>query len=1232
MNDASDFPRTTPPPSQSTDVAALVAQLRDQGIDLTLTDGRLRFNAPRGALDDATMGQLRARRDEIITFLSRPIPRPAEGLPASPGQARLWFVERAGLAGHGYITPVNLRIDGSLDPERLRLALQAVVHRHEALRTAFVERDGHPYQVVHPPVPFEMPITDLSAMQDRDAVLADLAARDNRRHFDLTQPPLLRARLVRLGAERHVLLAAFHHIAFDGWSLPVFLDELGRFYGGETLPPLRVQLPDLAAAQARRQDKAGLEFWRATLAGLERTELPTDRRPPAMPSGQGVATRFHLPGDVLGLAREEGTTTFVVLLTAFLLTLGREAGQEHPAVGIPVANRTEPGSEALIGFLVNTLVLRADLTGDPSFHVPFDRVVEALQPTRALSRTPLFATMFAVQDEAAISPRWHLPGLAVTSLDMAAFAARFDLEVHCWPDGDRCAGIAVRDGEALDHTDVARLLARWTSVLDAAAASPDAPISRLAPLLPEEAARLAALNDTDTGDNPLPLHRMFEATAARTPDAPALEAGGTSLTYAQLNATAERIARALIAHGAGPDVPVVLSLDRGPLLHAAMLGIMKAGACVVPLDPENPPARHAAVLQLAGAALGIVEPRLAGRLPGLRLIDPLTADGPWVRTLAPLPDNLAAIIFTSGSTGVPKGVEVTHFVFANVIRWHATQLGDRGRRTLGFTHQAFDVFFQEAFTTWALGGTLVLLNAEQRRDPEQIADFIETEGVERVFMPFTPLSQTVETLARHDAGHSLCELHTAGEAVLATPGLRGFLANRPGLRLVNHYGPTESYITTGHVVAPNEDPVPIGRPLPNLQVQVVDRWLRPVPPGATGEIAAGGRGIARGYRRRPDLTAERFRPDPNGPAGARVYLTGDRGRLAADGTLRYLGRSDHQVKLRGFRVEPAEIQRVLMDGPELRAATVGLLNGALVAHVVLADPSAISLATVRVRLGERLPDYMRPAAVVTLPALPLLQNGKVDRFALPAPEVGTVVFDRPRSATEEALVGLFAEVLGRPAIGIHEDFFSAGGHSLLATQLVSRIRAVLGVELPLRALFEAPSVAAIAAAMEAADAPPEPPRAGLAPTDLAPLSFAQARLWLLDRLGLAGYAYTIPVALRLRGALDIPALAAALVDLVTRHEPLRTACREIDGEPRQCVLPPPDAHLEVQEASEADLPALQTAEIAAPFDLANGRPFRMRLLRLGPDDVVLLAACRSELADRHRRRLIERYEACFGRS
>jgi amino acid adenylation domain-containing protein len=1208
-------------------IADLVHGLAARGISLRVEDGRLRYGAPQGALDEATRALLRARREEILAFLARPAARPAEGLPASPAQKRLWFLERAGLAGHRYVTPVNIAIDGALDAEALRGALEGLVHRHEALRTAFVERDGRPMQLVQPPAPFALPIADVPS----DHALAALVVAENRRPFDLAAPPLLRARLARIAPDRHALIMAVHHIAFDGWSLTVLLEELGRLYGRQPLAALPVQVPDLAAAHAARQDAKGVQFWRSALEGLERTDLPTDRAGAVAPRGEGAPTPFRLPGTAMALAREEGTTAFVLLLAAFLATLGREAGQARPAVGVPVANRTEPGSEGLIGFLVNTLVMRGDLRGDPSFRtllrrmragwmaalphqdVPFDHVVEALHPARSLDATPLFSTMFAMQDGAAAAATLHLPGLHARMMGHAALAARFDLEVHCWPEGDDFAGIAVHDVGVLETVDTQRLLARWTALLDAAAAAPDAPLSTLMAPCAADAARLAALNDTASGDDPPLLHPLFEATARRLPDAPALQAGDITLTYGALDDASARIARALAAAGAGPEMPVALCLHRGPWLHAAMLGILRAGAVVVPLDPDDAPARHAAILAVAQPMLGLVDPRLAARLPGVTLIDPATADGPDAPCAAPRPDNLAAIIFTSGSTGTPKGVELPHRALANVARWHATRLGDRGRRTLGFTHQAFDVFFQEAFTTWALGGTLVLLDGEARRDADRIADCIDEARIERVFMPFSPLSLVIEALAARHGGHALTEIHTAGEAVRATPALAAFRAARPTLRLVNHYGPTEAYVVTTHEVASHDDPVPIGRPVGDLAVRLVDGAGRPVPPGAIGEIAAAGWGLARGYRGDPAQTADRFRPDPDGAPGARLYRTGDQGRLGADGALRYLGRRDHQLKLRGFRVEPAEIERALLAGGELRAATVGLLQGRLVAHVVAAQPGTDPLPALRERLRDSLPDHMRPAAIVLLPALPLLANGKLDRGALPVPDAP--VGDQPRSPIEDAMAALFADTLGVAAIGIHDDFFAAGGHSLLATQLVSRIRAALGVELPLRRLFEAPTIAGIAAALEEAGAPPPPPRAGTAPPGAAPLSFAQARLWLLDRLGLAGHAYTMPVALRLRGALDVAALARALAGLAARHEPLRTAFREIDGEPRQVVLPPPAPSLDVGDATEAELPALQQAEIERPFDLAAGRPMRMRLLRIGADDHVLLGAIHHIAAD-----------------
>ena len=762
---------------------------------------------------------------------------------------------------------------------------------------------------------------------------------------------------------------------------------------------------------------------------MQRTELPTDRPPPVAPSGEGDALRFRLPPDALGLARAEGATDFVVLLASFLLTLGREAGQDRPAVGIPVANRSEPGSEALIGFLVNTLVMRGDLTGDPSFRtllrrtrtawveamahqeLPFDRVVEAVQPERSLSRTPLFSIMFAMQDAAAAAPKVDMAGLAVSSLDLAGLASRFDLEVHCWPDAGGLAGIAVRDTAALNAADSARLVERWQRIQAAVAASPDVPISELPLLSPAEAERLEAWNDTATGEQPLLLHTSFTAMAKIVPDQIALEYAGERFSYAALDALSDRVAAALQAEGAGPDTPVAMCLDRGPQLYIAMLGILKAGGCVVSLDPTDPPARRRAIAAVTGATLGILDERFADTLPGVRPITPV--DGP-APTPNLHPDNLAAIVFTSGSTGMPKGVQVMHRALSNVVHWHVAKLGDRGRRTMAFTHQNFDVFYQEAFTTWALGGALVVLDAPARRDPERIADCVEAERIERVFMTYTPMALMLDELARRGGGHSLLELHTGGEALLSTPALQAFLAERPAIRLVNHYGPTEAYVVTTYTVSMQDDPVPVGRPVDNLTVRLLDPMQRPVPPGASGEIVAGGWGVARGYCARPDLTAEKFRPDPHGPPGSRRYLSGDRGRIAADGTLRYLGRLDSQLKLRGFRVEPAGIRRVLLDGPELRDATVGLMDGRLVAHVVPAGPDiAATLTALRARLADQMPDYMRPAAIVPVTALPLFPNGKVDRAALPQPDIAAPTTDQPRSPMEEALAALFGEVLGR---------------------------------------------------------------------------------------------------------------------------------------------------------------------------------------------------------------------------
>ena len=1231
-----------------TGIKTLLDGLEARGIILSLVDGALRYQAPHGSLDADTRMLLRSRRSEIIMTLASNSARPTGALPLAGNQAGLWFIERAGMAGHGYVTPVNLHLRGALDTERLRVAIETIVHRHEALRTAFVEANGTPQQLVLPPARFSLELTDLSDLPDPEAALSRLVEEENRKPFDLTRPPLLRARLIRLEPARHTLLAAFHHIAFDGWSMRVFADELTQLHAGNRLEPLSIQIPDLALQEQRQDMTRDIGWWQAELSGLRRCELAADHPRPATSRHRGSATRFRLPDRIMAVAREEQATPFMALLASFLLLLGRVTGEERPSIGTPVANRGAPGAEALIGFMVNTMVLRGDLRGDPSFRmllqrtretvlagiahqaVPFDRVVQALQPARALSQTPLFSVLFAVQDAQAVAPDFALTGLDVTAVPHTELAARFDLEIHAWPTSDGFEGIAVHDADLFEPATIECLMQRWSDLQAAAASAPDRPISTLPFATADETAQLAAWNDTHTHDTPTLLHQIFERQARLTPDAEALRTAGGPVTYAALDRRADLLAACLRAQGAGPEVPVALCLSRGGSLYVAMLAILKTGACIVPLDPDDAPRRHDAIVSatrpLLALADGAAATRLARHLP---VIDPDAID----LSAMPLPpgsggshaDMLAAIIHTSGSTGVPKGVEMTHRALSNLVTWHAAQLGDRGRRTLGFTHQAFDVFFQEAFTTWALGGTLVLLDAHERRDPETIAARIGAEGIERLFMPFSPLSQLLDALARRGGGDTLRELHSAGEAVHASTGLLGFLASHPDCRLVNHYGPTEAYVVTTHLMQPGAAIVPIGQPIQNLRVQVIDAAGNTLPPGMSGQIAAAGVGLARGYHRRPDLTAALFRPDPAGH-GTRRYLTGDRGRIdARDGSLvlTYLGRQDTQLKLRGFRVEPAEIEAVLLAQPELDAAAVVFRDGVLAAHVVPAPSHAardttLLGETLRLRLKDLLPDYMIPAVILPVQSLALLPNGKIDRAALaaiPAATQGAA----PRSPIEESLATLFAEILfgdtsGR-AVGPHDDFFALGGHSLLATRLVSRIRDTLGIELPLRRLFETPSVAGLAEAMQDGDIPLDPPRPGQAPAGPAALSFAQARLWLLDRLGLTMHAYVMPVALRLRGRLDIAALEQALTALCTRHEPLRTIFREIEGEPRQVVLPPEAMVLAYQPALAAELPARIAAEHETLFDLSRDRPFRAQLLRLAGDDWVLLCALHHIAAD-----------------
>ncbi|MGH9335342.1 MAG: amino acid adenylation domain-containing protein, partial [Vicinamibacteria bacterium] len=716
---------------------------------------------------------------------------------------------------------------------------------------------------------------------------------------------------------------------------------------------------------------------------------------------------------------------------------------------------------------------------------------------------------------------------------------------------------------------------------------------------------------------------IFDAGARRSPDRVAVEHGGSSLTYRELDSRASRLARRLVSLGAGPEVAVAVSLERSIEMAVAVLAILKTGAAYVPLDPAYPEERLRFMIEDSEAPIVVTSKRARMSLPAG--VEVVFADGdfPSDGDTVDLPSNRggsespAYVIFTSGSTGRPKGVAMRERALVNLLRWQLPRFEGVPRRTLQFAPLSFDVSFQEIFSTWGSSGTLVLVSDEVRRDPVELLSYLGRHSVERLFLPFVALQQLVETAASRKVNlPALREVITAGEQLRITPSLRAFFASHPSSRLENQYGPTESHVVTAF---PLEGPVsdwapmsPIGRPIANDETYVLDSELEPVPRGVAGEIYLGGDGLARGYHGRPEPTAERFVPDPfSGRPGARLYRTGDLGRILRDGNLQYLGRADSQVKLRGFRVEPGEIEHVLSEHPKVRDTAVVVredarANPRLVAYVVPSSPAdAPSGAELRESLKRRLPEYMVPSLFVVLEELPLTPSGKLDRRSLPEPASdpleGEDLEASPRSPLEDGILEIWKDVLGVPSAGIHEDFFDCGGHSLLATQVVSRIRETFGVEIPLRALFEGPTIAGLALAVEKKKARGEDaeslPIAPAPRESEAPLSFAQQRLWFVEQVQKGASGYRISAATRLRGPLDVVALERAIEEILRRHHSLRTTFVKKGTEAVAVVAPLGSFVLSIDDVrDEGAALALAAEERGRPFDLEKGPLFRCRLL------------------------------------
>ncbi|HEY7124285.1 MAG TPA: amino acid adenylation domain-containing protein [Ktedonobacterales bacterium] len=1047
-------------------------------------------------------------------------------------QERLWFLDQLDPNNPVYITYTPpLRLKGKLDLAALWQSVQAVVGRHEVLRTSFVAVEGRPYQAIAPHLELPLPLTDLSGLPESEcaSLLVPLLQQANELPFDLTHSPLLRVHLLRLAPSEHVLVVTFHHIITDRWSSAIFWRDLSACYGAFTLgqspalPNLPIQYADYATSQREWLQGTRLEkylsYWRAQLADAPPLlDLPTDHRRPAVNRYRGAHLTFQLGKELhqalQALSRQAGVTLFMTLLAAFQTLLWRSSGQKDIVVGTPVSGRARVELEGLMGLFVNTLALRTNLSGNLTFlqllqHVrevclgayehqelPFEKLVEDLNPERSQSYAPLFQVAFAMEHEDAPASV-EFPGLELEPVLWENRTAKFDLSLILTDTGTNLPGILEYNTDLFDAETIARLADRYQTLLQSIVAQPEQHLSKLSMLTMEQQERLLAAWGT-TSQPAIPdqcLHKRLEAQVAERPDAIALSFEEQQLTYSELDARANQLAHYLRESGVGPEVRVGLCMERSLELVIGLLGILKAGGAYVPLDSTYPQERLAFMVQDAAVGILLTLTRLRDRLPS-NLARVLCLDEDWPQ-LAQQPtsspetgvqlDNLAYVIYTSGSTGTPKGTLICHRqvlrLFAATFPWFHFSEADTW--TL-FHSYAFDFSVWELWGALLYGGRLVVVPYWVSRTPELFAELLTAQQVtvlNQTPSAFRQLIQGEQTRPTLSTQSDLRLVIFGGEA-LELQSLRPWFERHgdQSPQLVNMYGITETTVHVTYRLLAQADldtsaASPIGIPIPDLQMYVLDAYLQPVPIGVPGELYVGGAGLARGYLNRPDLTAARFVPHPfSHSSGARLYRTGDLVRFRRDGSFEYLGRLDQQVKLRGFRIELGEIESVLTTHPAVSQALVTVRTDTpeekrLVAYLVSAEVSASPTpAELRQHTQEQLPDYMVPAAFIVLEALPLTPHGKLNHQALPPPDWAAQSdqpYVPPRTATEAQLASLWGQVLHRDPVGIHDNFFDLGGHSLLATQLMARIFDTFHCALPLRTLFEAPTIARFALRLEA---------------------------------------------------------------------------------------------------------------------------------------------------------------------
>ena len=1278
-----------------------------RALDIAIcADGdKLLINAPKGALTGELRAAIAAGKAELLAMLRagaaiavRSIAHRGmgDGAPLSLAQERLWFLAQLSPESSVYNLCRGFRLRGPLHRQGLAASLDEIVRRHEALRSKFCTIDGRPLQVPVACAGRLLRVTDLRRLSGTglENHLRRRITREAETPFDLASGRLLRARLLQVDDAEHVLLLTTHHLVADAWSMGILVGELWQLYrafaAGQASPlvELPIQYGDFASWQRRRLETAPLQeqlrYWRKQLDGAAAVDLPTDRPRPVRQSFRGGRYPLYISPSLTAslnrLAAQENATPFMALLAAFQLLLHRYSGQDDIAVGSAVTDRPRVECEGLIGFFVNTLVLRGDLSGQPCFRdflrrvrevcldayahqdIPFEKLVEDLKPRRELDRQPLFQVFFVLQNTL---NRWAVPdGIDVEPLEVENTTAHYDLSLYLRERGGRLLGYFEYASDLFDAATIERMAGHFSVLLDDIVTNPDRAIGALEMLGASERRRmLVEWNDSAAAyPSQSCIHELFEAQVARTPDAVAIEFQSSTLTFAELNRRANRVAHFLRGRGVGADMPVGLLVARSLEMVVGLLGILKAGAAYVPLDPSYPPARLDFMVADAEIKLLLTQRKVAGTISPAKvtlvcLDDADLFAGQSHENPAGLASAASAayVIYTSGSTGLPKGVVGLHRGAVNRCAWMWQRYPFRsGEVCCSKTSLSFVDSVWEIFGPLLQGVLLAIADDDTSHDPHLLIEFLAHRRVSRIVLVPSLLRSVLDDGADLAVKLPWLKLWTSSGEALTIELAQRFRKNHPEAVLLNLYGSSEVaadasfYEYDGGALG---ETVAIGRPISNSTVYLLDARRHPVPVGVTGELYVGGDGLARGYWRRPELTAEKFVVNPfSADPGSRLFRTGDLARYRADGNLEYLGRADNQVKLAGQRVELREIETALRSHPRIEDCVVNLpdhghgaignatLAKSLVACIV--SPAPPTGRELRDYLQQMLPAYMIPAAFVRLQRIPLLPNGKIDRRALPEltglPAAAELKFLGPRSEAEERVTAIWREGLGVDRIGVDDDFFELGGHSILAMQIVARLRAAFASEFSLREFFNAPTIAGVAARICTRERAAPPLVLPASKPGAAPVTSTQELFWRMDSLLSGADFLNLPYGYRLSGLLNQTALRRAIETIMARQAVLRTVFKERHGQLVQvvrrrmrvplkrfdlAVQPEPRVHAELERISRDDAQEI--------FDLAQGPPFRLKLVRLAEAEHILLVTMHHIIADHWSMRLFRNELAAF---